>query len=675
MKKTLFLCCLIATTMANAQTKHALIVAIGDYPVVEGRTKNWSDLSSMNDVEMVTAFLKEQGFPVQNTTSLLNEKATATNLMKEFDRLITSIKEGDMVYFHFSGHGQQVADLSQSDAGNTKFLKQDENDGLDESLVLYDAPMEWELGYKLEKHFVDDQIGYYMQKIRAKIGKKGQLLVLLDACHSGTATRGAESLTVRGTTQLCVPSDYSPKKTEDNTLGFDADLDLTQSNNLANLVAFFGCKAEQVNREIKDENGKGYGSLTYFFIKAVNELKDNASYQNLYSRVNEKMIIQFRNEQHPVVEADEMNTLVFNGGLVVQKPFFNVSKIAGDMCVLDGGYLRGLQKGDTVGLYPNTTIDPKEVKCILKGAVNEVNAYSTVVSLDKYYDGPSTDAIKYRTFVMNAVNTSASVKLKLNVRSKSAKKQLSDYFKQNSAVVLTEEGFDYQIVDTIIKDVPHAKIYIGNNTTNALRGMDWKPLNINSILDSFSLYLTQSRRTDVFRKLDFESKTAKLEMTIFSCLSNCDSEKPEWHAIPVSGNFQVKEGNSFKVELKNTGSKVVYVNIVDIYPTNEVHWLENVQDPSVSFRNLKVDPGKQNPDLKIIVGPPYGMEQFKILVTDRPLDLSQLEENGSSLATRGGSDHPLMDFVDQELKGTRGGSVSSELGASAYNVFFEIIEK
>jgi hypothetical protein len=667
----LFLFLLSFCFTSRAQTKHSLVVAIGEYPT---NITNWSSLSSLNDYDMVTKFLKEQGFADENMRSLLDKEATAANLMKAFDEMIEQLKYGDMVYFHFSGHGQQVADLSPEEAKETKFLKKDENDNLDEALVMYDAPMYWKEGYNMEKHFVDDQIGHYMQKIRRKIGKKGQLLVLLDACHSGTATRGAESITLRGSKQICAPTGIS-KKDSDKTIGFDADLDITQNADLANLIAFFGCKAEQVNREIKDANGTGYGSLTYYFINAVNELKEGqASYQNLYSKVNEKMIIAFRNEQHPVVEADELNTLVFNGGLIVQKPFFNLTKILNNSCTLDGGYLRGLQKGDSIGIYPNTTVDPKDSKSILSGIVTEVNAFTANLVLNIPYEGNTTDGVKFRAFVMNSVNSSAIVKLKINTKSKALKKQFNQYFKDKANISIVEEDFEYQILDTTINNIAHARIYIGNNTTNSLRGMEWKPVHSNAIIDSFSLYLNQSKRTDVFRKLDFESKSAKLDVKLFSCQSNCDSEEPIWDSIPVQGNFQVKEGNKFKIELLNKGSKTIYVNIVDIYPTNEVHWMEN-PEMGKSYRNLILKEGMQKSENLIVsVGPPYGMEQFKLIVTDRPIDLAQLEENGSSLAKRGGDNHPLLNFVDAKLSGTRGGTVSAELGASAYNVFFEILK-
>ena len=41
-----------------------------------------------------------------------------------------------------------------------------------------------------DKHFRDDLLGQKLVQLRTKLGEKGNLLVIIDACHSGTMTRG-----------------------------------------------------------------------------------------------------------------------------------------------------------------------------------------------------------------------------------------------------------------------------------------------------------------------------------------------------------------------------------------------------------------------------------------------------------------------------------------------------
>ena len=193
-------------------------------------------------------------------------------------------------------------------------------------------------------------------------------------------------------------------------------------------------------------------------------------------------------------------------------------------------------------------------------------------------------------------------------------------------------------------------------------------MNTQGILDSFSLYLTQSIRTDVFRKLDLSSASVSFDVRIFKCLTNCASENPSFDTSNVVGNFQVKEAQKFRIEIKNTSKKTIYLNVVEIYPTNQVQWLDD------GLRNLAIKPGEPNDPITTTVFPPYGLEQFKIIATDRPLDLNQLEENGTSLSRGGGDEHPLLDFVDKSMNNTRGGAASQELGASVKTINFEIIK-
>ena len=663
-----------------ARTKHALIVAIGAYPQVSG-TSNWSQLSSLNDAQLVKKFLLDQGFKKEHIDTLYENQATSPNLIKSLDNAINKLEKGDVFYFHFSGHGQQVADLS----ADSKFiptgkrstfqnLRTDETDGYDEALVMFDAPLNWTPNYDLSAHFIDDQIKFYTQKIREKIGPEGQLILLLDACHSGTATRGSETTKVRGQSAKCEPEGYtSLLNSNDKTIGFDADIDFTNNGTLANMVAFFGCKAEQVNNELKDETGKGYGSLTYFFIQSVYELKDQASYQNLFSKINEKMIIKFRNQQNPIIEGDNLNTLVFDGGVIPQKAYFNLTRLYSNTASLDAGILRGLQKGDSLGFYSNITTDPKNSNLLFKGCITDCDLYSSKVLINMNHLGSKEDYVKYRAFLINTTNNAGLIKLKINVSSKLKRKELTKYFEGKSNVKIVEKDFDYQIVDTLINNETQARIYIGNNTVNPLRGMSFMSLSSNAVFDEFYVYLNQSLRADAFRKIDLKNPKASATINIFKRSSLPGAEYDTSQSI--SGNFQVKDDNFFGLYIRNDGSDILYANIIDIFPDNRIVWMDAEKSPG-KLHNFQVKPNAQlntNNIIKCSVSKPFGMEQFKIIVSEEPLDFSQLEEIGSSLSRGQSGDNPLLDYINSSLSGTRGSTGSVNIGASVINVFFEII--
>lgn len=44
-------------------------------------------------------------------TTLVNQQATKAGIIGAFKRMAASCKQGDVVYIHYSGHGQQITDV------------------------------------------------------------------------------------------------------------------------------------------------------------------------------------------------------------------------------------------------------------------------------------------------------------------------------------------------------------------------------------------------------------------------------------------------------------------------------------------------------------------------------------------------------------------------------------
>ena len=80
-------------------------------------------------------------------------------------------------------------------------------DGFDEALVPYDASSFYTKDkYKGENHLIDDELGQLLHRLRQKVGNTGDIIVTIDACHSGTATRGLGK--TRGINKKIAPNDY-----------------------------------------------------------------------------------------------------------------------------------------------------------------------------------------------------------------------------------------------------------------------------------------------------------------------------------------------------------------------------------------------------------------------------------------------------------------------------------
>lgn len=182
-----------------AERKHALIFGLG-----KQEDKNWAKINGDKDAEYIRKMLLNCGF--KDIRVLTNERATKQGMAQAFLDLIKVCKKGDVIYIHYSGHGQFMTDLNGDEAERWT----GKHAQWDESWIPYDAYMYYSKEDRGEKHFCDDEIASYLSKIRSRIGSNGKLYVVIDACHSGDATRGEDFECVRGVDkEFIIPRDLN----------------------------------------------------------------------------------------------------------------------------------------------------------------------------------------------------------------------------------------------------------------------------------------------------------------------------------------------------------------------------------------------------------------------------------------------------------------------------------
>lgn len=215
-----------------AQTKRALVIGLG-----EQKDKNWAKINGDKDVRYVKDMLTRAGYDELDT--LVNEEATKAGIVAAFHDLAAKCGKGDVVYIHFSGHGQQVTDVDG-----------DEEDGWDESWIPYDAYVEYGDMDQGEKHLVDDEINVLLYAIRDKIGDEGALLVVVDACHSGGSSSSRSAAIKEGNAVRGIDKRFVIPTTEKTRTAPDSEPWLTLS----------ACADYQSNFELKSPQ---VGKLTY----------------------------------------------------------------------------------------------------------------------------------------------------------------------------------------------------------------------------------------------------------------------------------------------------------------------------------------------------------------------------------------------------------------------------
>jgi len=232
-----------------AQQKHALLIGISNYPQHKDADASWTKIHGTNDVQLISPLLAKQGFKIITLTDNL---ATHKGIENGFIKLENSVRPGDIVYIHFSGHGQAVEDENG-----------DEADGWDEAFIPYDAQHRYMRGvYQGENHLLDDELNSHLNSIRKKVGEKGIVYVVIDACHAGSSYRGEEeddSVYVRGT-DIGFSKNRKPYTPPIDKRG---NIRVSSGKGMSHIYMLEACRSYQVNTEIK-ENGQYCGPLSYY---------------------------------------------------------------------------------------------------------------------------------------------------------------------------------------------------------------------------------------------------------------------------------------------------------------------------------------------------------------------------------------------------------------------------
>mmetsp|Transcript_9073 Transcript_9073/g.22825 ORF Transcript_9073/g.22825 Transcript_9073/m.22825 type:complete len:433 (+) Transcript_9073:220-1518(+) len=150
-------------------SKRALIVGC-TYPGTQSELRG-----CINDAQCMHYLLKTKfGFPDTEVLMLRDDSVgmrdprlmpTRANIVAGMDWLMRGAKDGDVLFFHFSGHGSQQRDPSG-----------DEDDGMNETILPVD--------FKRAGQMADDEIN---QRIVNPVPRGARLFTVIDACHSGSA--------------------------------------------------------------------------------------------------------------------------------------------------------------------------------------------------------------------------------------------------------------------------------------------------------------------------------------------------------------------------------------------------------------------------------------------------------------------------------------------------------
>ena len=246
--------------------KKALLVGINSYPDPENALHG-----CLNDVRQVGDLLRGHfGFPGDGAVRLLTDaRATTAAIVSSLRWLVDDSRPGDVLVFHYSGHGSQVPDLDG-----------DEVDGLDEIICPYD--LDW------DHPLTDDDLHAIVGGLSAGVN----LTVILDSCHSGTGLRD-----LAGTRR---PLLHPPARLHRL---IRADLAMRRFGAKAaqsGAILIAGCRSDQSSADA-DIAGVYHGALTFYLCRAIEDLGYCGTYRAVVTRTR-RLLKENGYEQVPQIE-------------------------------------------------------------------------------------------------------------------------------------------------------------------------------------------------------------------------------------------------------------------------------------------------------------------------------------------------------------------------------------
>ncbi len=280
--------------------RKALLVGLNDYPNPENHLKG-----CINDVLQTSRVLQDAyGFDdARQIRMLTDRRATTAAIAHRLRWLVDGARPGDLLVFHYSGHGSQVRDREGDEL----------EDGLDEIICPYD--LDW------DDPFTDDDLYEIVKDVPAGVN----LTIILDCCHAGTGLRAAVSPHAPIRPKCIVPPADILHRVNPTIEDCGASRRLTMGRARRDLevrafatraaergaILLAACAADQVSADAWID-GDFHGAFTHFLWKSAADWGYRMSYADLMRRT--RQLLQ-------IAEYEQLPQLEGPGSLLTQPAF------------------------------------------------------------------------------------------------------------------------------------------------------------------------------------------------------------------------------------------------------------------------------------------------------------------------------------------------------------------
>ena len=656
-----------AAPTPQGRRKCALLIGISQY--AGGR---WEDLHTGNNLDIWQEVLTDPRFDfdtVVRVQDAINTRRQFWDCLDKFKR--NHLRRGDIVFLHYSGHGSSIRDVSG-----------DEVDSLDEVLVLGGAgsPLQ------AEHIVIDDELGRYLRELRLFLGPNGSLFITVDACYSGSVTRGVDAdelfnAGVAGISQAPEMFDsFAGDMRPTGYRGSSADAD--SESGLAPYAIFTAASHTQMSREVsaefnKKDGYKSYGPLSLAMCSILRSTQRHLSCSEMRAKIAARFAY-LRPDQTPQLEGYQRLGM-FNAAFIPADLCFNVVRsVAGAprQVVVDGGRMHGLSDGAVLEIHDQAGRKLSRSRLICRGRVVSASPDSSIVMLDTF---PGMRVLNNcKVFVDVFVFHSGKLHVSLRNLPPSLSRQLDSAFNHIRLVATDAEQSDLYVTSDSVN------IYVGDLSTKTI--YETIPLGNDDWLGRVRRRLLKVLRNRYLLSLESaaQDSAVNVEVELIPAGTQAGEQRPANSAIypdaPAPQNLRLRRNQHYSFKAVNLGTKDAWVHILQIVENGEIIPLVPAQRSSFDVlpgQDNVLEPGQEytfsyrsNGELTEVVHqmpPRKCVVKFLILATAQPCDFTLL------FGLKGGLEqdhnrplHPLLQVLNFLMDGEKGGEYSLDESAFGF---------
>jgi Caspase domain len=282
---------------AQAGEIRALLSGIDAYPGPE----RFRLEGAVNDANSLGQTLRTAG--VRDVVILTDGAVTKSGLIEAWRGLVARSQPGDVLIFHFSGHGMQIPARDPNDEPDDP-----PDNKRDEAWVMVTGNGESARvgagGISDADLLIDNEIHQLIGAVPAD----RTVILIADSCHSGTTSRSADPRTKPGKSRsgFLGASYVAPASDTGSLSGSFAQ----SSERQANLIAMYSTRADLAIAEIKLDDGTPHGAMSVAVAEALGGLADGngdgiLSYRELQVYISNRTTTLAAASQIPTVDVPD----------------------------------------------------------------------------------------------------------------------------------------------------------------------------------------------------------------------------------------------------------------------------------------------------------------------------------------------------------------------------------